>query len=281
MTKQMAARVHVILSRDGKTGIAVRRGPTKQVCTVGWDRQTDEFTLGQWLKGRIYERRCDLSPDGKYFIYFAMNGRWSTDVMGSWSAISRAPYLKAISLWPKGDCWNGGGLFTSETRYWLNDAYGRCNPGLSHGKPLLSPELAEDTSFVPDRSIGNNECLGVYHPRLLRDGWKHVDTQKYGEMTIWVFDKQLDAHWTLRKLSKATTEHPVGKGCYFDQHELRGRDGTVVETRWDWAELDNDRLVFVEKGALKTAPLSESGLGDERILHDFNDYAFRRIKAPY
>jgi cytochrome bd-type quinol oxidase subunit 2 len=30
--------------------------------------------VGQWLKGRIYERRSDLSPDGKHLIYFAMNG---------------------------------------------------------------------------------------------------------------------------------------------------------------------------------------------------------------
>ncbi len=67
-----------------------------------WDRQCDRFQLGQWLKGRIYERRSDLSPDGKYLIYFAMNGRWQSEACGAWTAISQAPYLKAIAIFPKG-----------------------------------------------------------------------------------------------------------------------------------------------------------------------------------
>lgn len=98
------ARVHPILARNARTAVIIRRGPSKAVCTMLWDRGRDEFKLGQWLRGRIYERRCDLSPDGKHFIYFAMNGKWDGPVKGSWTAISRAPYLKALALWPWGDC---------------------------------------------------------------------------------------------------------------------------------------------------------------------------------
>jgi len=105
------ARIHVLLAREEPVGVIIRRGPSKQVCTLGWDRTHDDFRLGQWLRGRIYERRCDLSPDGKHFIYFAMNGKWSSESRGSWTAISRAPYLKAVTFFPKGDCWLGGGLF--------------------------------------------------------------------------------------------------------------------------------------------------------------------------
>ena len=56
--------------------MVIRRGPSKSVATLLWDRKRNTFHMGQWLKGRIYERRCDLSPDGKYLIYFAMNGWW-------------------------------------------------------------------------------------------------------------------------------------------------------------------------------------------------------------
>jgi hypothetical protein len=94
------------------------------VATLLWNRKTDEFQLGQWLKGRIYERRSDLSPDGKHFIYFAMNGKWSSEARGSWTAISRAPFLKALAVFPKGDCWHGGGLWTASRKYWLNDGNG-------------------------------------------------------------------------------------------------------------------------------------------------------------
>src|SRR5688572_2426031 len=67
------ARLHVLLAREAAYAIVFRRGPSKEVCTIGWNRATDEFSVGQWLKGRIYERRADLSPDGKLLIYFASN----------------------------------------------------------------------------------------------------------------------------------------------------------------------------------------------------------------
>src|ERR1051326_875206 len=121
---KFAARIHALLASDKPTGLIIRRGPSNQVCTINWDRQRDDFQIGQWMKGRIYERRSDLSPDGKYFIYFAMNGRWRGEAKGAWTALSRAPYLKALAIFPKGDCWHGGGLFTGKNRYWLNDGYG-------------------------------------------------------------------------------------------------------------------------------------------------------------
>jgi hypothetical protein len=93
-----AARIHVLLASDAPVGLVIRRSPSKCVATLLWNRMKDEFQLGQWLKGRIYERRSDLSPDGKHFLYFAMNGKWQTEARGSWTAISRAPYLKALAI---------------------------------------------------------------------------------------------------------------------------------------------------------------------------------------
>ncbi|HAP39973.1 MAG TPA: hypothetical protein DCQ94_09465, partial [Nitrospira sp.] len=66
-------RLHVLLAREAPVGLVIRRGPSRQVCTMRWDRRTDTVTLGQWFNGRIYERRCDLSPDGTHFLYFAMD----------------------------------------------------------------------------------------------------------------------------------------------------------------------------------------------------------------
>ena len=121
---QFPARLHVLLSSGASTAVVIRRGPWSSVWTVLWDRASDEFTLGQWMSGRIYERRSDLSPDGKHLIYFAMNGQRDSETKGAWTAISRAPYLKAITLLAKGDCWHGGGLFTGDRSCWLNDGYG-------------------------------------------------------------------------------------------------------------------------------------------------------------
>src|ERR1041385_5931375 len=158
------ARVPVLLARERPLGVISRRGPAKQVCTLLWNRRDDSFSMGQWFKGRIYERRCDLSPDGQRQIYFAMNGKWRAEARGSWTAISRAPYLKALALFAKGDCWHGGGLFKDARSYWLNDGYGHTIVRDTRG-------LKRTASYKLDGGRGG-ECLSVYYPRLIRDGWQ-------------------------------------------------------------------------------------------------------------
>ena len=255
------ARLHVLLARDAPIGLVIRRGPSKQVCTMLWNRKEDAFELGQWLKGRIYERRCDLTVDGRYFIYFAMNGRWESEVKGSWTAISRAPYLKAIALFLKGDCWNGGGLFTGKHFYWLND-------GCGHEELTTTKELVRDETFRPVEYYGG-ECPGVYYPRLLRDGWELVRSEKTGKWSdLTVFEKPLIKGWILRKLAHGEVGAPPGKGCYWDEHEL-------LHT------ISGKRLVWASDGKLYAARLTVAGLINEHELYDFNDMKFEPIKAPY
>jgi len=95
-----STRLYVIVARDAPLGVIFRRGPSKQVLLMKLNMEDDTFEIGQWLKARIYERRCDLSPDGEFLLYFAANWRKPYE---SWSAISRPPYLSALAMWPKGD----------------------------------------------------------------------------------------------------------------------------------------------------------------------------------
>jgi hypothetical protein len=267
--KPFPARIHVLLAQEAHVGLVIRRGPARSVCTMLWDMDRDEFTLGQWFKGRIYERRADLSPDGKYLIYFAMNGRWNEEGAGAWTAVSRAPYLKALAFYPQGSCWNGGGLFTGPRKYWLN----ACGPATRETR-----EVGEDNEFVlPVRY--NNECLGVYYPRLLRDGWKLVERIPGRDL----FEKPAGHGWTLRKFAHAECMSAPGRGCYWDTHELwhpatmRRIDGN----HWEWAEVDRDRLVWAAGGKLFAGRLGNAGLTDEATLCDFNGMTFEAIEAPY
>ncbi len=109
--KLAATRLSVLLARKSPMAVIFRRGPSKSVAVISWDTERDEFRLGQWLKGRIYEHRCDLSPSGQKLIYFAANHR---NPMRTWTAVSRPPFLTALLLWPKGDTWDGGGSFENE-----------------------------------------------------------------------------------------------------------------------------------------------------------------------
>ena len=257
-------------------GLVIRRGPSRQVCTMLWDRRTDTFSLGQWFKGRIYERRCDLSPDGTHFIYFAMDGKWRGLSEGSWSAISRAPFLKALTFFPKGDCWNGGGLFIDNARYWLNGA--GC-----HQKERGKTGLRRDDTHRPVGGRGG-ECLTVYYPRLLREGWALNDHLSAGITDQCdVFEKAFENGWILRKYAHAQVGSPPGKGCYWDEHELLHPPANrcLKQPDWEWAEWDGTRVVWASGGQLWASAVTDIGLAESRLLHDFNSMSFERRTAPY
>ncbi len=270
------ARLHVLLARSAPLGVIIRRGPAHQVCTLLWDRHRDQFHLGQWLKGRIYERRCDVSPDGTYMIYFAMNGRWQSEVKGAWTAISRTPYLKAVAVFPQGNCWYGGGLFTDTTTYWFNAGFGASVLRDTH-------ELQRDPTFKPMGGVGG-ECLSVYYPRLLRDGWTPVAAgHGAARNDSDVFEKQLPRGWVLRKIAHAQSEPPPGKGCYWDEHALLHPDtgAHIPCPDWEWADRDSNRLVWTCGGKLMAGHVDQQGLTQQGELVDLNAMTFERIEAPY
>ena len=122
--RQVPCRLSVLLARSAPHAVVLRRGPARWVQLLKWRTDCDRFEPGQWFKGRVYDRRSDLSPDGSFLIYFAskFNGRTLADreYTYAWTAVSRPPYFTALALWPKGDCWHGGGLFLGPRRIWLN-----------------------------------------------------------------------------------------------------------------------------------------------------------------
>lgn len=270
------ARIHVLLASDAPKGLIIRRGPSKCVATLLWNRKTDEFQLGQWLRGRIYERRSDLSPDGKHFLYFAMNGKWKTEARGSWTAISRAPFLKALAIFPKGDCWHGGGLWTGTGEYWLNNGYG-------HTVLRDTTVVRRNLKWHPDDNYGG-ECPGVYYPRLIRDGWTLKEAVCGGRTEdIVIFEKSCPGGWLLRKVAHGEIGARPGKGCYWDEHELiqPSSGASIACQEWEWADMDGKRLVWVAEGRLEAGRLTVQGIADRNVLFDFNEMAFAAIKAPY
>jgi hypothetical protein len=133
---------------------------------IRWDTARDTFQRGHWFHGRIYEKRSDLSPDGELLVYFA--SKFNRQTVGdreytyAWTAVSRAPWLTALALWPKGDCWWGGGLFVAKRTLWLNHRPEEATPHPAHRPTGLRVEANPDAH-------GENDP--IYRRRLERDGW--------------------------------------------------------------------------------------------------------------
>lgn len=116
-------RLFVIMARDAPLAVIVRRGPASWAHLILWNTDSDAFTPGAWFRGRIYEEKCDLSPDGQLFVYAAFQGaRLGTSYTQSWTAVSRAPWLHALVLWPMGTTYGGGGRFVEDRRLVLRGA---------------------------------------------------------------------------------------------------------------------------------------------------------------
>lgn len=276
-SSKASTTLHILLARDAPLGLVIRRGPSKRVCALAWDRETDRFVPGQWLNGRIYERRCDLSPDGKYFIYLAADYSGRKRKVGkSWTAISRAPFLKALALFENMGTWNGGGLFTSNRTYWWNAGHAR----QAH---LETTKLSRDTTAYPSGLLENNEDLGVYYRRLERDGWAWSGPRPSHWAGPQVFEKALPGGWTLRKLANIEDSLRENRSCYWDKHELVHPEErkTLESPNWAWADWDRHRLVWTTEGQLWAALLTREGLADQTMLHDFSQMLFEKIQAPY
>lgn len=111
----MHPRLFVITAQRAPLAVILRRGPKRWAHLILWNTDKDTFEHGAWFKGRIYEDRCGLSPDGALFVYFALqNSRWRTSYQGVWTAVSRPPWLHALALWPEGTTYGGGGCFVGD-----------------------------------------------------------------------------------------------------------------------------------------------------------------------
>lgn len=158
------AKLFVITARKEPTAVILRRGRYKRFTwyhVIKWDMRRDRFEHGAWFKGRIYEKKCDVSPDGRLFVYFVHQGsRAGTPFTHAWTAISRVPWLKALVVWPQGTTYGGGGRFV-DNRSLVVCA---CRPALDE-YPVRGVRLVEgDTpEHCPTDDVSDADWCGRDH----------------------------------------------------------------------------------------------------------------------
>lgn len=117
MNTEPVIRLHLFFARENSKAVILRQGPSKVFRMILWDRDTDQFEDGQWMRHKIYTEWCDLSPDGRYFLYYALDGKWGAESHGSYNALSRPPYFTALALFPEGTTYSSGGRFLDHIHY--------------------------------------------------------------------------------------------------------------------------------------------------------------------
>ena len=294
------ARLYALMAPGKRVAVILRRGPSKQVRMILWDMAKDKFTPGQWLKARVYERRCDLSWKGDYFVYFAATYRapYST-----WTAVSRPPYFTALALWPKGDAWGGGGLFEPQgPTLCLNHRPDRYHPG--------EDEMQVADGFAPPKlrvkALGEASGWGEDYPiremRMMRDGWTiaqepsefkwmgfnspfRFSARRERILERVVKDRRGHVKWRLQlktnKLGETQGRWNVEEAVIVDPK------GKAVRRlgRVDWVDLDaNNDVVWSWMGRLwrMKAPGEAPAFATRqpKCLADFNDMVFEEVAPP-
>ncbi len=277
------ARLYVLMAREAPTAVILRRGPTRWTRLVLWHTSSDAFVPGQWIAGRVYERRCDLSPDGALLVYFlnAIAGRRAAPgYTHAWTAVSRPPYFTALALWPKGDAWHGGGLFTGPRTLLLNHWPVQAVPHPNHLPTGLE---------VRPNPMAHGEDGPLYLQRLRRDGWQHVRAGVlsrrdlgYGAAGPEEWQRASpDGRWLLvERLTPAAFGRPGGSlRPYYDVLENGGTERLSLNHA-TWAGWDQrGRLVEARAGALWMYELERTPPA-ARLLADFNDMQPEPLPPP-
>lgn len=163
--------LHVIFARRKPRAVILSRGPSDWYHVISWNTAQDTFDHGAWFKGRIYEDKCDLSPDGKLLLYFALKGGlWGTSYEGAWTAVSRSPWLHALTLWPHGSTWGGGGCFYDDREVVLRGSSGAHPDHPLHGLKVVEGECPD---VIQKPEIPESEWSGFDHggyPVFTRQG---------------------------------------------------------------------------------------------------------------
>jgi hypothetical protein len=266
------ARLFMIFARKASMAVVFRRGPSKWVQLIKWDTKSDTFEEGQWFNGRIYERRSDLSPDGSLLIYFAQKisaeSLKDREYTYAWTAISKPPFLTALALWPKGDCWHGGGLFKNSRVVLLNHKPDVSAPHKKHKPHRLL--------VIPNKQA-HGEDGPIFSQRLDRDGW-HLNQ-------VWQMENR-GYPKLFHTIQPEVREKPSLDGA----HVIRltrsiecldySEDFVVRNTKQSsassianasWADWDQQgRLVFARDGKIFAASLTTGADFVERLLIDLN-----------
>ncbi len=178
MSTPPVIQLHLFFATENDSALILRRAGRQLYNLIAWDRATDTFTEGQWLKKSVQPDVCDLSPDGRHFIYAVRDAYPETEATANHTVISRPPWFTALALFPHEYSWLGGGSFLGNGLYRLNgdaplrDIRGRadglrkvvagkvtkdCRTGLRllNGKPAPLPTDVRDSLLgrdVPVRS---------------------------------------------------------------------------------------------------------------------------------
>ena len=241
----LSPRVFGIPATQSPVVAVIRRGPSDWSHVGAWRTDTDTFEPGAWFRGTLYPQKCDLSSDGKWFVYSAMKqpGDWPAGAV--YEAVSHLPWLTALAAWGSGTTYTRGLHFTASADSEVGDpdvgVLDAKRFGLRWNKPV---------QFCVERRRGWRESPDTPPPET-GGPW---DEKRHVEMT----KRQPEGHWRLHVdgsyAAFRTSDPDPGSVSYWLTDD---RDIVVLDdVQWaDW-DRNGDLLAATNDGGLQRRKLT-------------------------
>lgn len=205
-----------------------------------WDLDPPRYEPGAWIRATLYPQKCDLSPDGRWFAYSALNAKADWPAGTIYEAISRLPWLHALAAWEVGTTYTRGVEFVEQ-------------PGESI---LGAPDVGD---VAP--------CLARYGLRLRRPAQFAVERRRGWVETEDSPPRDEGGPWDERRAVRLRKPAPVGTaflevsgsyGAFRDSPQMRepvrytlGPEGHTLDAQWaDW-DARGRLLLATAAGALQ------------------------------
>jgi hypothetical protein len=254
--RRLTARIHLLAAAQAPVVIVLRRKPTRVFHVLRWNTRTDAIEAGSWFTGRLYEKRCDVSPDGEWMVYFAAGPASAK----TWTGLARPPWLKAVA-WHEGTgTWLGGGYWRDGRTLCVTAYPGWATPGLQPGPAARLPFAVERHDW--QRDAGDLEVLTH---RFDRD-WTIDDAQSAA-----CTPAGRGGNWSVRGVTWSWTRHPSTRHPTL---RVRGPINSATGFTFtldeepalladaDWADYDAlGQLVFAREGVLYRCALADLRVG--------------------
>ena len=189
-----------------------------------------------------------------------------------WTAVSKPPYLTALTLWP---CHSavGGGLFFSDARVWLNH-YRRPDPHPNHPKNLWVYNFGKDISEHT-----------LFDRRLIHNGWETIQEWRgkpaeYSRSATLVpgIRRRQNPHG-LQELTMTTTVSDYKDQDRFSVRYADGEELPLEDAEWaDWDQ--QGRLIFARNGKIYALAADAIGQAPPEELIDLNGNQPEPMEAP-
>ena len=205
----------------------------------------NKLKVGSRFTGRFYPSRCDLSPDGKHFVYFVMGGAQShyPKQLYCWTAMCRPPLLKASFLLPHDDTWGGGGVFLNDKTVVIEGGMYDDAPKLEslHRSNVDGVDVLVESGYVslaPPRKV----------PKYVDSGWRATNplTRMVSDI-VWTKSAKR-AKLRVRERDRQGKQYPGDYDRW--EYVLHGRSGKAtfldeLMAQATWADFDRQgRLVL-------------------------------------